>query len=256
GGAGGRRAGRIASAASRGCSSRPPIPRRSPRAGARSSIVRRRGRVTTSSRSRCLRAVSASAPLLPRCRTSAGTSSPSWIAVACATARAAAASTSPGTPSPSRARGSGWCEVSTLDDVLDRLETLDDAGDADGLRAALRDALARFPGTPELREWEASIAADDERYAEALAILDGLVASHPHRPWARPEPPAVLLDLGRFADPPAALRVLPEDDAPVEQAGLHYDVGLCLDRLGQPVDADRAFRGGAPPAPHALCASP
>jgi len=139
--------------------------------------------------------------------------------------------------------------VSTLDDVLDRLETLDDAGDGDGLRGALRDALARFPGTPELREWEASIAADDERYADALAILDQLVASHPDRAWARRERAAVLLDLGRFEDALATLRALPEDDDPVEQAGLHHDVGLCLDRLGEPVDADAEFRCAARLAP-------
>jgi predicted Zn-dependent protease with MMP-like domain len=139
--------------------------------------------------------------------------------------------------------------VSALDDVLERLETLDEAGDEDGLRAALRDALARFPGTPELREWEASVAAAGERYADALAILDELVVSHPDRSWARRERAAVLLDLGRFTDALAALRSLPPDDDPVEQAGLHHDVGLCLDRLGQPVEADAEFRCAARLAP-------
>jgi len=139
--------------------------------------------------------------------------------------------------------------VGTLDDVLDHLETLDDADDEDGLRAALRDALKRFPDTPELREWEAAIAAADERYPEALAILDELLASHPDRAWARRERAAVLLDLGRFGDALAVLRVLPEDDDPVERAGQHYDVGLCLDRLGQPVEADAEFRRAARLAP-------
>jgi predicted Zn-dependent protease with MMP-like domain len=139
--------------------------------------------------------------------------------------------------------------VETLDDVLDRLETLDEAGDDDGLRAALTQALTRFPHTPELREWEASVAAGEERFADALAILDDLLASHPDRPWARGERAAVLLDLGRFADALVALRALPQGGDPVERAGIHHDLGLCLDRLDGPAAADAEFRCAARLAP-------
>ena len=139
--------------------------------------------------------------------------------------------------------------MDTLDDVLDRLETLDEAGDHDALRAALVQALERFPDTPELREWEASIAAGEEHFEDALAILDGLLASDPGRAWARGERAAVLLDLGRFAEALAALRTLPPEDDPVERAGVHHDLGLCLDRLGEPAAADAEFRCAALLAP-------
>jgi predicted Zn-dependent protease with MMP-like domain len=139
--------------------------------------------------------------------------------------------------------------VDTLDDLLDRLEALDDAGDGDALRAALAHALVRFPDAPELREWEASVAAGEERFEDALAILDGLLASHPDRAWARGERAAVLLDLGRFEEALAALRALPPEDDPVERAGIHHDLGLCLDRLGQTAAADAEFRRAARLAP-------
>ncbi len=132
--------------------------------------------------------------------------------------------------------------MDTVDDVLDRLEALDDAGDDETLRAELTHALADFPDAPELREWEASVAAGEERFEEALALLDGLLVSHPDRAWARGERAALLLDLGRFEEALAALRALPPEDDPVERAGIHHDLGLCLDRLGQAAAADAEFR--------------
>ena len=139
--------------------------------------------------------------------------------------------------------------MDALDDVLDRLEALDEADDHDALRAALTQARARFPNTPELREWEASVAAGEERFEDALAILDGLLASHPDRAWARGERAALLLDLGRFDEALAALRALPREDDPFERAGVHHDLGLCLDRLGQLAAADAEFRCAARLAP-------
>ncbi len=139
--------------------------------------------------------------------------------------------------------------MDTLDDVLDRLERLDEAGDDGGVRATLTGALARFPDAPELREWEASVAIGEERFADALAILDALLASHPGRRWARGERAAVLVDLGRFREALAALRALPREGDAVEQAGIHHDLGLCLDRLGDPAAADAALRCAALLAP-------
>jgi predicted Zn-dependent protease with MMP-like domain len=136
--------------------------------------------------------------------------------------------------------------VDTLDDVLDRLDALDDAGDDAQLRAVLDAARVRFPDAPELREWQASLAAGEERFDDALAILDAVLAADPKRLWARRERAAVLLDLGRFEDALAQLRTLrPRDlrqlDAD-ERASVHYDLGLCLDRLAGPAEADVEFR--------------
>lgn len=143
--------------------------------------------------------------------------------------------------------------METLDDVLDRLEALDDGDDLAALRAGLDDALARFPDAPELREWDAALAVGEERFADALAILDAVLAAEPQRTWARRERAAVLLDLGRFAEALEQLRGLApramrELDA-VERASVQYDLGLCLDRLGGPAEADAAFRQAARLAP-------
>jgi predicted Zn-dependent protease with MMP-like domain len=136
-----------------------------------------------------------------------------------------------------------------LDDVLDHLEELDEADETDALRATLAEALTRFPDAPELREWEASLAAEDERFDDALAILDGVLASHPDRRWARHERAAVLMELGRFGDALAALRALPRPDDAIEGAALHFDQGVCLDHLGDAASADAEFERAARRAP-------
>lgn len=137
-----------------------------------------------------------------------------------------------------------------LDDVLDRLEDLDAQGDDDGLRRAVAAARKRFPQALELREWEATIASDDGRPADALAILDAVLAVEPERPWSRRERAAVLLDLGRFAEALAVLEALPVRGARrrqdrLDQASVHADRGLCLDRLGRPDEADAQYREAA-----------
>ena len=139
--------------------------------------------------------------------------------------------------------------MDTLDDVLDRLETLDEAADVEALHAALAQALDHFPDAPELREWEASIAVAEARFADALAILDALVAAHPRRTWARRERAAVLLDLGRFEAAAAALRSLGPERDRTARASIHHDLGLCLDRLGRPDEADMEFGRAARLAP-------
>jgi predicted Zn-dependent protease with MMP-like domain len=131
--------------------------------------------------------------------------------------------------------------VEPLDDILDRLETLDDAGDDDGLRAALAQAMERYPDAPELREWRAAVAAGEGRFTDALALLDDLLASDPDRDWARRERAAVLLDLGRVEEALGALRALRRPPDRLDRASIEHDIGLCLDRLGRAAEADRAF---------------
>ncbi len=137
-----------------------------------------------------------------------------------------------------------------LDAVLRRLDDLDERGDDDGVRKTLAAALAAFPGAPALREWEAALAADDERLDDARAILDDVLATDPNRPWARRERAGVLIELGRFDEALSELRRLPRAGDPVGRASVVYEMALCLDRLGDPRAADDAFRRAATLAPH------
>ncbi|MCW5890031.1 MAG: metallopeptidase family protein [bacterium] len=137
-----------------------------------------------------------------------------------------------------------------LDAVLDRLEKLDRDGDAEGLRRTLATARKRYPQAVELREWEATVASDQGRFADALAILDEVLAAEPQRPWARRERAAVLLDLGRFAEALAGLEALPARGARrrqdrLDQASIHADRAVCLDRLGRPGEADAQYAEAA-----------
>lgn len=139
--------------------------------------------------------------------------------------------------------------VDTLDDFLDRLDELDDAGDDDGVRAELVRARRAFPDAIELREWEAFLAGDEGRLDEALAILDAVLAVEPGRVWARRERAAVLLDLGRFADALDVLQALTPADrgelGALERAAVHRDLAICLDRLGRTAEADVEYRAAA-----------
>jgi predicted Zn-dependent protease with MMP-like domain len=136
-----------------------------------------------------------------------------------------------------------------LDAILDRLDDLDARDDDTALRAELARGLARFPEAAALREWQASLAIEDERFEEAAAILDGLLAEDEGNDWARRERAGVLIELGRFEAALADLRAFPRwfrrrlDAA--ERASIHFDLGLCLDRLGRTADADREFRQAA-----------
>lgn len=148
-----------------------------------------------------------------------------------------------------------------LDAVLDRLEDLDDAGEPQALRRELASARKRFPRAIELREWEATVAADDGRLEEALALLDAILADEPERAWARRERASVLLDLGRFADALAALEAMPTRGTRrrqdrLDQASVHADRGICLDRLGRPDEADEQYRAAAALDPAGLPVPP
>jgi predicted Zn-dependent protease with MMP-like domain len=142
--------------------------------------------------------------------------------------------------------------VTTLDEVLERLERLDEAGDAQRLGDELARARVQFPDALELCEWEASLAVDRERFEDALAILDRVLAADPRRPWARRERASVLLDLGRLEEALAALRELPREPDGYEYASVHHDLGRCLDRLGNADEADAEFRRAARLAPDAF----
>jgi len=132
----------------------------------------------------------------------------------------------------------------TLDDALDLLEELDDAGDDEALRRALAEARAAHPDAVELLQWEADLAADAGRLEDALAFLDEAIRRHPRRFEPRREHAALLIDCGRFAEARAALEGLlsearrrPRQD----RASLHHDLALCLDRLGDRRGADASF---------------
>ena len=135
-----------------------------------------------------------------------------------------------------------------LERLLDRVEELDHQGNAPALRREVLRGRTRFPESIDLMEWEAMLAAEDEEAERALALLEAILARAPRRFWPRRERAAALIDLGRFAEALVAL-----DDALTaarlrdeeERASLHHDRGLCLDRLGRPSEADRAFARAA-----------
>jgi predicted Zn-dependent protease with MMP-like domain len=135
-----------------------------------------------------------------------------------------------------------------LERLLDRLEQLDEAGDARALRREVTRGRGRFPESIDLMEWEAMIATEDDELPRALELLDAVLAKAPRRFWPRRERASVLLDLGRFADALAAIdELLPaaklrDDD---ERASLHHDRGLCLDRAGRTAEADRELARAA-----------
>ena len=135
-----------------------------------------------------------------------------------------------------------------LERLLDRIEELDNEGDATQVRREVTRGRNRFPESIDLMEWEAMLAAEDEDPEHALGLLDAILARAPRRFWPRRERAAALLDLGRFGDALIAI-----DDAlsaarlrdADERASLHHDRGLCLDRLGRPSEADREFARAA-----------
>jgi len=135
-------------------------------------------------------------------------------------------------------------EDDALDRLLDRLEELERAGNATALRREVQRGRTRFPESVDLMEWEAMLASAAEDHARVLKLLDAVLARTPRRFWPRRERAAALLEVGRFEEALAAIdALLPaarlRDDE--ERASLHHDRGLCLDRLGRPEEADRAF---------------
>jgi predicted Zn-dependent protease with MMP-like domain len=139
-----------------------------------------------------------------------------------------------------------------IDEHLDRIEDLYEEGEIEAVVKAVARARRLFPEEPALAEWEAALARDDERFEEALRILDRVLAADPGRRFARRARGGVLLDLGRFEEALRELRALVRErgwEHREEEAGLRYDLALALDRLGTPEEAEKEFRKAARIAP-------
>lgn len=140
-------------------------------------------------------------------------------------------------------------DTTALDELLDTIDAHDQRGERDEVQALIERGRAQFPDAVELWEWEATLAIDDERYTDALAVLDRIIALLPDDFAAHRERASVLLDLGRCSEALASLDALPADErsalAPTDQAGIQHERGLCLDRLGRPSDADVAYKDAA-----------
>lgn len=139
-----------------------------------------------------------------------------------------------------------------LSAILDRLEDLDSRGAHEDLAREVARARRRHPESLELMEWDAMVAVDDDRPERALELLDAVIARAPRRFWPRRERASVLMDLWRFDDARSALqgllgkpRALPAD----ERAGIHHELGLCADRLGDLATADAELARAARLAP-------
>ena len=141
----------------------------------------------------------------------------------------------------------------TLDDFLVRIETLCEKDDMERARKELTRALKRFPDDLALREWEAVFTAEEERFDEALAILDSVLESEPRRPFAVRERASVLMELGRFPEAVDALRMFLDADLaegdPQEEADARHDLAASLDHLGRVTQADAEFLRAAQLAP-------
>jgi predicted Zn-dependent protease with MMP-like domain len=131
----------------------------------------------------------------------------------------------------------------TVDDILDRLRSLYDEGDAEKAAKELRRARKLHPTDPTFLEWEATFANDAGRYAEALEFLQEVLAAEPERPFARREKVNSLMGLGRFAEALVVLEGIGPDNA--GDAAYHFDRASCLDRLGRAEEADVSFRKAA-----------
>jgi predicted Zn-dependent protease with MMP-like domain len=140
-------------------------------------------------------------------------------------------------------RGAVILRKETVDDILDRIEALYDAGKCDRARKELRRARRLYPDDLTLLEWEATFSNDEGRYADGLAVLDDVLGADPGRPFARREKVAALMGLGRFGEALKFLEEIGPDNA--GDAGHFRDRALCLDRLDRAEEADRAFKKAA-----------
>jgi len=148
-----------------------------------------------------------------------------------------------------------------INEVLDRLEKLYDEEKWELAERELARGKKLFPGSLELREWESILLASEERFEEALKVLDSILAQEPGRLTAMRERATLLLELGRFEEALSSLRSLEARNAgaddPVEKASIHFEMASCLDRLGTAAAADAEFRkaerhSGEYPAPSRL----
>lgn len=136
-----------------------------------------------------------------------------------------------------------------LDSMLDRMEALYEAEDLEQLKREVRRARKLYPGAPEPMEWEAIVAADEERFEEALRILDQVLAADPLRPLAARERAQVLTELWRFEEArDQLLRLLdplPDEWTREDEADARFELGSLLDRQGDSKAALREFEKAA-----------
>lgn len=122
-----------------------------------------------------------------------------------------------------------------VEDVLSVIEEHFDDGQLDRVGQELARAREDFPENLTLLEWEAVLAFEEERPAEALRLICAVLERDPERRFALREKANVLYELGRFEDACELLsRVGPEGD---RDAGFHFQLGSCQDRLGRASEA-------------------
>lgn len=143
--------------------------------------------------------------------------------------------------------------AAALDALLETIEAADECGDVEELRTLVARGRREFPEATRLLEWEATLAIDDGRFAEALALLDAILRAQPDDFATRRERASVLVDLGRFAEALTTLDALPALDpgerSGEDDAGLAYERALCRDRLGHHAAADADYATAARLAP-------
>ena len=136
-----------------------------------------------------------------------------------------------------------------LEESLRLIEDHYQRDDHRGARAELRRAKKAFPEEQELEDWEGLLLIAEERYAEALRFLEGILARDPENSFALRERASTLIELGRFSEGLEALRDLLSreivEEDPEELAGVRHEMALCLDRLGKCREADEEFRKAA-----------
>jgi predicted Zn-dependent protease with MMP-like domain/Flp pilus assembly protein TadD len=144
-------------------------------------------------------------------------------------------------------------EAADAADAIDAVAELCAAGEIDRAWRELRRAKRLLPGDPEVREWEATLLAEEERFAEALALAEEILVGDPGSYPAASLRCEVLMELGRFEDALAGLEAMASSPdlelEPDEEAWIHFEKGRCLDRLEREEEADREFELAAQLAP-------
>ena len=147
-------------------------------------------------------------------------------------------------------------EEAELERIFRRLDALYEEGDLAAARKEVARAKKRFPGSVDVREMEAILAVEEGRFEDALVLLDEILAQDFCVSLAQ-ERASVLMELGRFEEALSSLqKLLPQADEREAVAGIHHDMGLCLDRQGKAEKADWHFRKAARSSPEAYPAPP
>src|SRR5712691_9538324 len=104
---------------------------------------------------------------------------------------------------------------SDLDHLLDKIEDAYVADDLPAMKRLVAQAARMFPDDLSVKEWQAAAAADEERFEEALSILNGILLLEPDRYFAQREQTSALFELGHFQEALASIEKLearlPED---------------------------------------------